>query len=328
MTRAETLQKELLEQEIAFLTQQIEAAYEQKRTLLSDAEKISIDLQIKNLFGKMEQAEAQLKTLEHTEKSPAQHALDLETYLPAIDFQQAAEHVQQVLDRLGSRGGAALFFLQNSYLMGGAWFIRRIKDRLKSVSRSFREYNVGVSDDMRPDEFGIISRLAEYFGVSFQTTDGAQGAAARIVDYLCGGEVVRTKDIIFIEIRGWGELDSPDSALQRFIEGFWQPLVQRLPTITQYEDFKFIAFITAEDKLPEPGLPASVCCQIQNFQPAYALELTLTPWTPEDVRDLCGYTGRTSAEITRMAGRVYQRSQQGIPQYVSMTLTDYLRDLT
>ncbi len=323
MKYSHTLNQERLAKKWAVLSQQYEAACEQQRCALSAAEKITHQQQIDSLYAQLQEIEAECG---QPGPSPAQRSFDVESRLPGIDFQHPEQCFRHILDTIGEPGGAALFFMQNCYPMGGHWFIQRVKDSLKRCG-NFREYPVRVSEDLRPDAYGIFSRLAGYFNISLDPDipDWQQGAA-QIIEHLCGQDMVRTNDIIFLEFHGWQELERPGAALDNFIEGFWKPLVRRLPMMTDYEDFKFIAFITADDPLRCQHLPPSVCCAVEDFHAECALELELTTWTCEDVRDLCKFTGRPRRKIASMAQTIYERSQGGIPRFVYTALLDYLKE--
>ncbi len=331
MSRTDTIKKTLLEKRLAFYVQQIEAANDQLLGQLSAAEKLSTQQQINNLLADMQRVDDELTALENVEKTPAHHLHAFKTHLPHIDFRQPHQHVERVLRNIEqTTGGAALFFLQKSYLMGGEWFVQRIKDMLKSSSSRFRECPVRVSEDMCRDEFGIMSRLAQHFGISLNADamDWRQGAA-RIVERLCEQDFIRSKDVVFIEIHEWNELDSPDSVLQKFIDGFWKPLIRQLPAIAQYEYeyFKLIAFITVEDEIPCGCLSSSVCRRVEDFRPEHALELQLSPWTSDDVRELCQYSRQTRTAIDHMAAKIHSRNKDGIPRYVWTSVEDELRKI-
>lgn len=310
--------KNELEETLADLCHKYQAAQADLRSETSAAKRISIKNQLNQLKQEIEETYEELNSLESSEKTPERRFLEINEHLYKIDFQKAFECFRHIMLNL-EKTGAALFLLQNYSPMGGEWFVERIRNFLKQ-SGYFRPYPISISGEMRPDEFGLLTRLAAHFGLEL-TTDNWQQFAATIVDTLC--QSVRQKDIIFLEIHQWDDLAMQHLVLQRFIDDFWTPLVNRLPTITNYDEFKLIALITAGGEISPQCRTSSVFCTEDHFCPEKALELPLTYWSHDDIKELCSYSRRSTEEIKKMVSKIYSRSRNGIPRLVYLEFMNY-----
>jgi hypothetical protein len=313
------IKKKNLEKVLADLYKKYETAYAQLLSTIDDVDKIPIQHKIEQLEQQIQNTEHKLASLESSEKTPERRSLEISDHLYKIDFQKAFECFKHIMNL--EKTGAALFLVQNYSSMGGEWFIERIRNFLKE-SGYFRPYSISISGEMRPDEFGLLTRLAAHFGLELEGGNWNHCAAA-IVDTLC--QSVRQKDIILLEIHQWNELAMQHLVLQRFIDGFWTPLVNRLPTITAYDEFKLIALITVVDEISPQCRTSPVFCTEHQFCPEKVLELPLTCWTHADIKELCSYSRRSTEEITNMVSKIYSRSKNGIPKLVYFELLDCLQ---
>lgn len=304
------IKKKALENLLADLYKRYETAYAQLLSTVDEVDKIPLQHKIQQLEHQIQQTENELRSLESSEISE---------HLYKIDFQKAFECFKHIMNL--EKTVAALFLVQNYSPMGGEWFVERIRNFLKE-SGYFRPYPISISGEMRPDEFGLLTRLAAHFGLEL-TAGNWKHYAATLIDTLC--QSVRTKDIIFLEIHQWNDLAMQHLVLQRFIEDFWTPLVKRLPTLAHYHEFKLITLITAGGEISQQCRTSPVFCTEDQFYPEKVLELPLTLWSYDDIQELCSYSRRPIEEIEQMVPKIYSRSKNGIPKLVYFELLDCLQ---
>ncbi len=176
--------------------------------------------------------------------SSAQFKIDL----PRIDFREAKNDVQQILNDFedGQRGDV-LFLLQNSIQMEGELFIQILKDLLKNLTGDFKPYRIGTYSGSSPGFDSFVEELsrqlppkADHDGLSPE-----QSSVQVIANSVGNGSV------IFLEIHGWDCLEdsSQEIALNQFIQKFWLPLVDCLNDRKKYRRVKFVAVLVADGEL-------------------------------------------------------------------------------
>ena len=315
----EQKKREKLEQRYAALVEDWGAVTDQQLRVRDDAENLRLQRQRKHLEEKIQTVEAQLAEMEAAAKSGQQRADEMRARLSQIDFERALDVFRQTLKPFADREGAALFLLQQYAPMGGEWLLERLKQELRDLG-NLKPYPVRISEEIRPDEFGLLQRLAGHLGLCPEAEDW-RGCTAQVVEKLCAS--VRTNDIVLIELHQWECLARQTRTLQRFVNDFWTPLLGQMPRIAEdFEGFKFIVVITINGQLTADDRTRDL------FGPAAVRDLPLVCWERRHIRDLCRYSGRSRTEINRMVPRIYENSSRGVPRIVYSEVMRWLERRT
>jgi hypothetical protein len=321
----EQKKRENLEQRYAKLVEDWEAAANQQLRVCDDAENLRLQRQCEHLEAEIQKVEAQLDELEAAAKSGPQRADEMRARLSQIDFERALDVFQQTLAPFADREGAALFLLQQYAPMGGEWLLERLKQELQNRG-NLKPYPVRISEEIRPDEFGLLERLAGHLGLCLEAGDW-RGCTAQVVEKLCAS--VRTNDIVLIELHQWECLARQARTLQRFVSDFWTPLLEQMPRIAEdFEGFKLIVVITINGQLPADERTRELVGPAERAAPDTVRELPLTCWEPRHIRKLCRHSGRSRAEIARMVPQIYERSSRGVPRIVYSEVMRWLERRT
>ncbi|NJP12238.1 MAG: hypothetical protein HC866_24530 [Leptolyngbyaceae cyanobacterium RU_5_1] len=277
----------------------------------SGVERSRLERQIENLVVEMESTETQLNTLEASNPTPNRHYLQLKEDLPKIDFVKQMNRVESILKRFNPDGGAALFLIQDSYSMAGAYLKARIQDCLGTKAK---HYPVVFSLDTGVDERALLDRLAGYFDV--QAISELNQYALAIVNKLC--QSLRGGTTIFVELQKWDEVPDQDRVLSWFLEHFWIPLGQQLNAVSQtYRGFKVIAVIVSDTELSAECLELPCYCKSREFDSQKVVPLPLKNWEEGEIQhwlEIHQELSRSRSET--LAKRIYQKSKNGIPQLV------------
>ncbi|MFX0196430.1 MAG: hypothetical protein ACFFCW_09935 [Candidatus Hodarchaeota archaeon] len=313
------IQRETLEKRLAELLEEYQAASDQLGRTRDDVDRIRIERQIKELDKKMKEVNSELNKLQLS----GSHQ-DWQKSLPRIDFANAIETFESIINQFQKDCGAVLFLIQNSNAMGGEWCITRIRDRLNEYTGNFLSCPIDVPTELT-NEVGILLRLGSYVGVE-PISEDSQRYANAIINKICGS--VRSGSIVFIVLRRGDYLFSNEHFLPWFFNNFWIPIVRvELPKIAKkYRKVKFIVMIVADGKISSESIPSSFCCSLEQFNCEKILELPLQNWTLDEIRNwLDLFSGLTASEIDKKAEVIYSASLNGIPGLVFGALEKHLR---
>jgi Effector-associated domain 9 len=140
ISRTITIQKEVLGEELASLTEEYTTVMRQRKNERDALSKLKFEKQGDELLEQMKQVEAKLEQLETSDNNANQIYLNIKESLPEIDFKEAIKIVEIVTQqyRFNINGGAALFLLENSYSMAGYLFIDKIREEFKRKTGHFK----------------------------------------------------------------------------------------------------------------------------------------------------------------------------------------------
>jgi hypothetical protein len=299
------------------------AAYDQLDYTVSEVDAEKIKRRIEKLSGDIEQTEGELQKLEQRYGDQNQRHLNLHARLPRINFKEAISITGEILHGTRSEESAAIFLLQNSLPMGGKWCIARIRELLKESTRDFKYYPVELTPSSQLNEQGLLDLLAQYINIEPSTDDLAQYAKT-IIQKICGS--LQSGSIVFIEFRGWEFIHHKTGIISWFINNFWIPLIGELQNIKKnYRKVKFIALIVADHCIPAESVPKTLCCTRDTFRAEKIIELPLQAWTREEVQDwLESFSGLEAHQIDRLAEKIYNSSNGGLPVLVYEALSKHL----
>lgn len=329
--------RQVLEKHLAQLYAQYEAAYLQLGRTLSDADKVKIEEEVAHIEQEIEKAEAKLRDLELAHGPRSRRHLDWTTHLPKINFSEAVEIFERIVERLDlEEGGAAFFLLQDCHSMGGKWCVARLKEMLDTSD--FRYYPIEFSPEARLDERGLLSRLGQYLGCDpFPDEqdqelylEAVRAYAQTVIRKICTS--LQSGTVIFIELKVWDMLCLEERFLPWLLRELWVPLVRdEWPrTMEDYPLAKLFIVVSAHSAFTSGYLPPSLASTADQFDREKIVELPLRAWTPEEIRRwLLKFSGLTdpqigikSPEIKQMAKLIHEASGNGQPMLVYAALMD------
>jgi hypothetical protein len=327
------------EKRLAELFEEQQAAYQELGQALSEVDKVRIKRRIEGIEREMEEVESSLRELESVHGSRNQRHPDWETHLPQIDFAEAREKFEKVVERLDlEEGGAAFFLLQNCRSMGGKWCVPQLKKKLDETA-DFRDWPIDLPAGQQLDERVLLGRLGQYLGCQpfpdepdqEQYAEAAKEYAEAVVDKMCHS--VQSGTVVFIGVTAWDMACLEERFLPWFVRELWVPLVRdKWPRVMRdYPLVKLIVVIAGQSSLATGHLPPALVCSVDQFDCAKIVELPLYPWTLDEIRRwLLKYSGLTGpplrltpAEIEQMARDIH--GGDGQPMSVYGALMDEFR---
>jgi hypothetical protein len=323
--------RQILTGQLEALWQDYEAAIKQIGMALGATERNRLQREADDIYGKIEQLDSEIKSLELApaqESAPASetgvvHRLsELQSKLPEIDFKAVEDTLQSILRDYQDDGCAALFLFQQSTRMGGEWCAARIRELLRRETRpgQFRHIAMEFQFGGRTDNMALLRRLGQELGAE-ATDHNLQSFLQLIIQKLCGS--LQSGSIILIECRRCDYLSREPGLFQWVMGDFWESLVRGLAKIAQeFYEIKVIMLLFVDGRLPQNCLTAEQCCTLEQFQKDRLLEISLEPWTREDIRTwIARYAGLSlpRADIDFMADKIYG-STNGDPTLVAHAL--------
>jgi len=298
---------------------------EQINGTLIAVDRNTLESQQDAIFAEMNRVYKKIEELESQNQNPIQQQFELEKNLTKIDFSEANEIINCIFEQLNRAGGGVLFLLQNSYSMAGDLCLTTIRDRLTQETRDFKPFPIDLaSRHSEENEYGLLNAIAEKLQ-PIEAVPDLEQYARLIIKKICSS--LQSGSVVFFELKKWDDLQSPARLLNWFIDRFWLPLIEELPTIAQnYRKVRFVVVVSAEAPLSEDfqNLP---CCDRHNFDCRRMLELPLDCWTQDEIADwLDMYSGLPANRIDRLARRIYRISNEGIPELVRSKLRAELEE--
>ena len=307
------IKRNALSKRLAELSEEYGAAMKQIGNKLNNVDRIKLKREADEIYEEMEEIDSQIEQLDQTES--LQELPKLNKNLHQIDFKEVKKTMDKILTtKFGSGANAALFLLQKSYSMAGGLYIKGLLDHLSIDHRIVKHCLIDLpSRQGATTEQEVLDAIAEYFQPIDRITDLSQYSQAIVKNIQAFSE---SGSVVFFDIRDWDKLHSQERLLSWFIDGFWLPLSQQLPSISEkYRRVRFIAIICAESTLSDECLKLPHYCNVKNFETHKIIKLTLKRWTERDLSDwLERYSGLPAEEINQMAKRIYRVSERGIPQ--------------
>ncbi len=319
--RTLSLEKQMLEERLAQLTEEFYAINSQLKTLRDNRDRIVFQRQLDETLkesgeveAKLKQVETKLNQLENPQKFINQNYLDIKQDLPKIDFREAIKSVEEVINKFGKEGGGAFFILENTFSMAGELCITRSKEILSTQTRDFRSYPIQLTSESRLDELGLLKRIGDYFNVDF--ISDSREYALEIANTIC--QSLQSGSVVLLEINKWEDISNQRENLQWLLKYFWTPLVQQLQIISQdYRRFKVVILIDSENELDPEFKALDFYCKKDDFDSKKILQLPLNIWTKEDIQNwLECYSGFTASQIDFKAKQIYSKTMNGIPKMV------------
>lgn len=320
-----------LESKLGKLLQDYQDTLSQSASALAAADRNRLDRQAEDLWKQIEALERQLKELELTlAEDPAEVAkpdpgplqCELRAKLPEIDFRALERALRKILDTHRDDGCAALLLFQQSAKMGGEWCAARIRKLLERETcvGCFRHIPLEFQPGEPVDNMALLRRLGHDLGLD-APVDGPEAFAQRVVEKLCGS--LQMGSVILMEFRRCDYLAYVPSVLPWMIEQFWQHLVRELTTVAQtYSGVKIIALVFVDAALPTDIFPAELYCTLDRFEKHRLLEITLCPWSRDEIRDwITRYSSLKllRSQVNHMADTVY-KAADGLPTVVAQQI--------
>ncbi len=348
-----------LEKRLAALIEEYTVASDELIGKLGAVDRLRIERQIAQLEREIEAAESDLRQLE---LSGAQHDLQsdlppegddqeirtvsltrdnlnqverhLNEHLPYMDFRRPSGIFRDVIEGFGHNGGSAIFLLQNANVMGGEWFVRRMRNFLNSPEKTmdFRTYELQFSARERLDSFNFLSHLGRRIGIA-PSSDDLDLYAATLIETIV--RPLRSASIVCIELGVWQNLCIEEQFLDWFVNSFWIQLTNTLSAIAgQLPMIKLVAIIVAYNHV-SPKCFQSLRSGSGQFDCTKILELPLRKWTKDDIHEwlykyvtLAGSDIRlTATHIAPTANSIYNLSDRGTPTSVYNALRKCFEEL-
>lgn len=314
-TLSSQAQKAVWSERLASLSKEVSISQGQWKTSLDDIGRSRLQEKIDGLFEEMKKIENNLNNLESSEYSLNRQYLSLKEDLPKIDFKEAMKIVEGILKQFDTEGGTAIFLVEKSHAMAGAYCVARIRE---SLGTSAKKCPIEFSPDIGADERALLDRLAGYFDVE-AVPDNQQYAQA-IVKKIC--ESSRGGTTFFIDLWQWDELHCQDQVLSWFLAHFWVPLSQGLQAISQkYRGVKAIAVIVVDGKLSPECSKLPCYCTHNDFDGQKIVKLPLRKWKLKEIQEWLELSPGFSIDKSKTrAKKIYEKSENGSPLSVVAAL--------
>jgi hypothetical protein len=248
---------------------------------------------------------------------------DWEADLPRIDYDQALSTLRDVLSKIHG-GGAAMFLLQQCYLMGGKWCVAQIKKILQEDSSKLRYCPIVFLPHQTVDETQVMLRIGEYLKVKPLNAD-LQTYTNTIIDRIC--ESFQIGSTLFLDLRIRDDLSRNDNFLSWLVRAFWKPLVERVHGLIESIPLvRCVFLISADGTLVRSSLKRSLVSRV--FSEEKILELYLGRWTTEEIRTwLYKFSDLNlkGPEYEQLAKLMYQNSMNGLPLAVYGQLLEHFQ---
>ncbi|MGF1674832.1 MAG: hypothetical protein ACFCUV_14285 [Rivularia sp. (in: cyanobacteria)] len=318
MSRVIDIQTQELGEELASLSEQYTAVNKQRRQTKDERERLLLKKQADELLEQMQQVEEELEELENSQNDSNQVYRSIQENLPQIDFRQAMQIIDIVNNRFKRDIGAAFFLLEESYSMAGELLIYKIREGLKSTTRSLKHIKVEITSNNSFDEFGLLASIGGYLSISLSDDNNLIDCVNLIIQTIC--QSLQSGSVIFIELKKWDCLPYQDKVLSWFIKDFWCSLInqcQIVATQKQLLRIKVVALIDSESKLAPECKQLPCYCTQDDFTHTKILTLPLNMWELEDITTwLEFYSGLPAPQIDFKAKHIYNKTSDGIPKMV------------
>jgi hypothetical protein len=318
MSRVINIQKQELEEELASLTAQYTAVNKQRRQTRDERDRLLLKNQADDLLEQMQQVEEELGELENSQNDCNQIYRSIQENLPQIDFRKAMHIIDIINNQFQRDVGAAFLLLEDSYSMAGELLIYKIREKLKSQTRSLKHIKVEISSNNSFDEFGLLASIGGYLSISLTDDSNLIDCVNIIIQTIC--QSLQSGSVIFIEIKKWDCLPYQDKILSWFIEDFWCSLIHECQVVATQKQLlrtKFIAIIDSESKLAPECKQLPCYCTQDDFTHTKILTLPLNIWELEDITTwLEYYSGLPAPQINLKAKQIHQKTMNGVPRMV------------
>ncbi|PAX57114.1 hypothetical protein [Brunnivagina elsteri] len=321
ISRTTKLQKQMLEEKLASLSEQCTVVNEQMNSERDARSHLLLKKQGDELLEQMKQVEMELNQLEASENNPNQKYIDIKKNLPEIDFDKARKLINKELEK---KEIESLFFLENSHSMAGELCISIIRNLLEKNHGNPRHFPIGINIMSRQDHFGILEPLAKQLQVHtvFQDNTDIQESTNEIINKIC--QSICTGSVIFFEINNWNNLTNQCEIIRWFLDDFWQPLVSKCKNKKDTPGIKIICVIDAEYPIESEYKQV-----FKNY--SKLIELPLTTWNEKHINEwLVRYSScfinyqsnLTGSKINEIGKQIFLKTNKGIPRMVSQELED------
>ncbi len=307
------------------LEEAIDLLYDERRRLckqingksVDDPERVRIEYKLKDSEKEIAAREEELASLKGRWSD----------YLHLIDFDRAEQVADPVIKRLGEEYSAALFFIQDGKSFKGDYCVKRLKNRLHSVSSNVVPINIGHESGI-----GSIKKttILQYLAGYEYTQDSDMTDDDTAIKRLCSP---RDNRIIFIDLRFNENLKHRLDILTWLLTEFWHKLVDHLNKIRAQSGYRLRVVLTilSFHALETNLLDRSLFHEGKDFDQRRIVELPLEMWGREVVKKwLINYSklALTDGDVSALVEKVYAACPSGLPIEIDAELQDSLVQLT
>ncbi|MFN0087261.1 MAG: hypothetical protein ACKVX9_17870 [Blastocatellia bacterium] len=307
-------------------------ANDQWRSTLNEADKVSLDNQIRQFDQEIEgidkecgELDAKLTKLDAIE-DPTNHLHRmLETDLHRIDYTEVKKVIQDLIARSDSEGAAALFLVQKSLAFQGDLCLQAIDEELRPHSfHAIHRHPVKFAHHELKDCRNLLDRIAGRFGVegAEEIAGDPKEYADRIIRKICSAVFIGS--VILIEIYSWDDFQEDDAVCGWFMKHFWEPLIAAFREHPERENAKLLVMLFANGPCTEVFL-GNHCCPEIDFSSDRVQPLPLRNWRRDEIEAFLkrGVIRANRTTLQKHTERIFAASENGIPRLIC----DSLREL-
>ena len=180
------------------------------------------------LLKEIEKANNKISELDKNDTNSNVSHLSLEKRFQKIDNSLAKEIAKSINNKFGDDSGAILIFLQRSTKQKGDYCINEFLDLIISDHKAgddiigdFRSYPIDLGSSISEfNEIEFSKRLASH--LNNNTEESLKDSIKKLCLSLRGGST------IFIRIKNWDDVITPEIFLGWFMKEFWQNVIDEL----------------------------------------------------------------------------------------------------
>lgn len=314
------------ERQLADLQAEINALEDELSYERDSSSRIRIKRKIQEREKEYEDTERNLVELEN--KNANQSHLDFQSRLIKINFIKALQIFEKIVNQFDSKADGAIFFFQNSHAMEGNYCVSRIRDILKDNTGDFKHLSISPQIGEGLNQFELLGAIGSYFGCILENEHPeTQKYAERIIDTICGS--IQGGSTIFLELQHFDFSESQEEVLVWFIRHFWKPLKDKVIEVcSAYSKIKFLFFINMDKLIAQELKNSSIFCTDDGFSYDKILELPLTNWSVEEIKDwLVDFMGQADEKAFRKSKIIFDATQSGLPNLVCNYFEKNFNDL-
>jgi inactive STAND/Effector-associated domain 9 len=305
-----------LNKQIAALSEDHEKLIDQITRTNNDADRLRLKRNADSVFAEVEKLESELEKLNLSGGSYRQSWNHWDDHIHHIDYDDANKITDALLKKYERKEGVALFFLHSSQKMGGKWFLKSVKSKLKDLplSQWTAPFECRLDSPPGGDSAVFLNRLSARFSLQVECKN-EQEQIQKLIDKIY--EALERSHVFLISIT-IDQVRSQDKFLEWFINHFWCVLVNKLSQVKEERPLiRIISVISVESKVANSQIPKDLCCSVKQFAPEKMIELPLKAWTKDQISTwLEAYSNLNPNEIPEQSESIHSGTENGIPSFV------------